>query len=193
MLRKILKEKRQKRIMIRSIKKIIQYISGCILTTLIVCATIIIFIGAYYLFQLNILKNDYANFLGYTIFQVVTGSMSPALEIGDVIVVKTTKEVEEDDIIVFKDDDAFITHRLITAKDDELITRGDANNSKDTPIKKDDVLGKVELIIPKLGIWRKVLIQPDIMVLTVLVIVILGITFVYTSKSEEDSDEKDDK
>ena len=129
-------------------------INGIVLDILIVIAVIIILIGLYYEFQLRVLKNDRVNICGYSVFQVVTGSMSPTLEIGDVIVVKITKDIEIDDIIVFKDEDSFITHRLISKDGEQLITRGDANNSKDKPIKEESIIGKVKFTIPKLGIWR---------------------------------------
>ena len=69
--------------------KIISFILNVLLTIV----TIIIIIGMYYIYQLKIEKNDYANLFGYTFFEVATGSMSPTMEIGDVVIVKITKEV----------------------------------------------------------------------------------------------------
>ena len=71
--------------------KIISFILNVLLTIV----TIIIIIGMYYIYQLKIEKNDYANLFGYTFFEVATGSMSPTMEIGDVVIVKITKEVHQ--------------------------------------------------------------------------------------------------
>ena len=93
--------------------KIIEKIVSAILNILLIMVTIIIGIGFYYIYQIEIVKNDYANIFGYTFFEVATGSMSPTIEIGDVIITKITKEVSENDIIVYKDGKSIITHRLI--------------------------------------------------------------------------------
>ena len=166
--------------------KLITNIIGIILDVLIFIFSIIIILGIYYIFQIKILKNEYANMFGYSFFEVATGSMSPTIEIGDVVIVKITKEVNEDDIIVYRENENFITHRLIEKKEDKLIAKGDANNSEDKPIELEDVLGKVEKIIPKVGIWRKAILQPEIIGLTITVIVIFSITFVYTITEDKE-------
>ena len=104
-------------------------IIGYLLDILLIIVSILIIIGSYYVFQIQILKNDYANLFGYTFFEVATGSMSNTIEIGDVVIVKITKDVNENDIIVYKDGKDFITHRLIEKDGENLIAKGDANNS----------------------------------------------------------------
>ena len=103
--------------------KIIEKIVSAILNILLIMVTIIIGIGFYYIYQIEIVKNDYANIFGYTFFEVATGSMSPTIEIGDVIITKITKEVSENDIIVYKDGKSIITHRLIKKNEEELIAK----------------------------------------------------------------------
>lgn len=171
-----------------SIKKIMNRVIGYILDCLIIIVSIIIMIGVYYIAQIKILKNEYANIFGYTFFEVATGSMFPTIEIGDVVIVKITKDVKKNDIIVYKEDKNFITHRLVEDENNKFIAKGDANNSEDKPIYKEAILGQVIQIIPKIGIWRKVILTPEIIGLTIAVIIIFGVTFVYTSKSEEKDD-----
>ena len=65
-----------------------------ILNTFLVIITVIIIIGAYYMYQIKIQKKDYANLFGYSLFEVATGSMSPTIEVGDVVITKITKEVK---------------------------------------------------------------------------------------------------
>lgn len=115
--------------------------------------------------------------------------MSPTIEIGDVVIVKITKEIKQNDIIVYIDCESIITHRLIEKDEEQLTTRGDANNSEDKPIEENMVLGRVIKIIPQLGTWRKIFAEPDVAGLIILMIVILSIVFIYSSKSEEKEEE----
>lgn len=164
-----------------------QKIISFILNILLIIVTIVIAIGFYYIYQLKIAKNDYANLFGYTFFEVATASMYPTIEIGDVVIVRITKDVEQNDIIVYTDGESIITHRLIEKNDNELIAKGDANNSEDKPINENMVLGKVIKIIPKLGTWRKVFTSTEIVVLIIILITLFGIVFVLPSKTEDEN------
>ena len=136
--------------MIKNFEKII----GWILNIMIGIIVVIIILSLYYLIQIKVLNKGYANIFGYTFFEVATGSMSDTIEIGDIVIVQLTKEVNEGEIIVYQKDNNFITHRLIQKEDEELITKGDANNTQDEPITLDNVIGKVVKIIPNLSIWK---------------------------------------
>ena len=138
-------------------------ILGTILNFLLFIVFIIMLIGVYYIVQIRILNKEYANMFGYTFFEVATGSMSHTIEIGDIVVVKLTNDVNENDIIVYKEDKSFITHRLIKMDGNDLITKGDANNSEDKSIVKEQVLGQVIYVVPKVGIWRKIILSPQIL------------------------------
>lgn len=164
--------------------KVISFILNVLLTII----TIVIIIGAYYMYQVKIQKKDYANLFGYSLFEVATGSMSPTIEAGDVVITKLTKEVKENDIIVYIDGNNIITHRLIEKNGNKIITRGDANNSEDKPIEEKMIIGEVVKIIPQLGTWQKILSSPEILVLIVILILILSVIYAYTSKSEEKND-----
>ncbi len=159
-----------------------------ILNTLLTIITIVIIIGAYYMYQVKIQKKDYANLFGYSLFEVATGSMSPTIKVGDVVITKLTKEVKENDIIVYIDGNNIITHRLIEKNGNKIITRGDANNSEDKPIEEKMIIGEVVKIIPQLGTWQQILSSPEILVLIVILILILSVIYAYTSKSEEKND-----
>ncbi len=168
------------------VKKIINKISGIILNILLVIVTLLIIVGAYYLIQIKVLNNDYANIFGYTFFEVATGSMADTIEVGDAVVVELTKDVKENDIIVYKEDDDFITHRLIEINENgDFVTKGDANNTEDKPISESQVLGKVIYIIPKLGIWRRAILSPQVLILTTTLIILLGVALKITTNTEE--------
>ena len=159
---------------------------GCILNILITVVVVITIIGLYYMAQVKILNKDYANIFGYTFFEVATGSMANTINIGDIVVVKVNETFKENDIIVYKEENSFITHRVIKIDGQDLITRGDANNSEDKPIKSDQILGKVIYVIPKIGIWRKVLASPEILEMIIIFIILLGVVLMLTSKTEKE-------
>ena len=159
---------------------------GCILNILIMVVVVITIIGLYYMAQVKILNKDYANVFGYTFFEVATGSMANTINIGDIVVVKVNEAFKENDIIVYKEENSFITHRVIKIDGQDLITRGDANNSEDKPIKSDQILGKVIYIIPKIGIWRRVLASPEILGMIIISIILLGVVLMLTSKTEKE-------
>lgn len=148
---------------------------------------LVILIG-YNFFQISILNKKYSNFFDYTFFEVTTGSMSGTIEINDVVIVKINDNIKENDIITYELDDTIITHRLIKIEDNQLITKGDANNAEDRPIEKTSVIGKVIKVIPKLGIWIKVLSDVKVIASIIVTIILFGLA-VSTDKKEKQKEE----
>ena len=163
-------------------------IIGFVLNILIIIISVITIVGIYYMVQIKILKKNYANIFGYTFFEVATGSMADTINIGDVVIVKINDEIQENDIIVYQEENSFITHRIIEINEESIITRGDANNSEDKPIQKSQILGKVIYIIPQIGTWRRILATPEIIGMIFVIIIILIIMYIKTSKFEEEND-----
>ena len=99
-------------------------------------------------------KRSHKPFLfGYATYFVVSGSMEPTIEVGDVIIIKKVNdpsELKKDDIITFNGkgsslEGKVVTHRIISegVEDGKITTCGDANHGiSDTPITYDDVIGK---------------------------------------------------
>lgn len=168
--------------------KLIEKILKTIFNILTIFMVFLVIIVSYNFIQINIFKKHYTNFFGFTIFEVTTGSMSGTIEINDVILVKTTKDVKVGEIITFENKDEIITHRIVAEKNDELFTKGDANNSEDLPIKRDSVIGKVIKVFPKFGIWVKVL--SDVKVIGSIIITIVLFGMAVSSKKEEKHKEK---
>lgn len=131
------------------IKKILKAIFWIILIFIAIYSTIIIF-------QKIIWKNKTPNFLGYKNFIVLTGSMEPTLNIGDIVFVKETTDIKEQDIVSFKINNAVVTHRIVEIKKEDdktlYITKGDANSGNDTEILSiEDIEGKYSFKISYLG------------------------------------------
>lgn len=174
-------------------KKVLKAILNFIINILVIIALIILLISIYYLFQTKVLKKGFVNICGYTIFEVATGSMSGTIEVGDVIIVKLTKDVNLDDIVVYKQDKNLITHRIIKIDGENIITKGDANNTEDLPITINDIVGKVIYTVENVGIWKKVLFTPQVLISLTITIVLIGITITYNPKDNKKENESEEK
>jgi len=87
---------------------------------------------------------------------VVTGSMRPAIEPGDVILAAPlTEAAQVGDVVVFADPsgDRDIVHRISGFDDDGMvITKGDANNGVDPwALAPEELTGSVVFQVPKVG------------------------------------------
>lgn len=127
--------------------------------------------------QIKIFGKKYINFCGCTIFQVITGSMADTIQIKDIVIVKLTQDVEVNDIITYKSGEDFVTHRVIKIEDNKITTKGDANNSEDNPITKDEVVGKVVFIISNVAVWMNVFRTPEVLLAIIFTIIMIKILF----------------
>lgn len=144
--------------------RILKITRRVITTILSIMMLLPMLLAVYNFFSVKVLKQDYSNVFGYTVFEVISGSMSPTIDKYDVILVKIDDDYKVGDVISFKSNGAIITHRITEIKGDTYITRGDANNTIDKPINKDMVIGKVVRTFSKVGVWIKVLTTPKIMI-----------------------------
>jgi signal peptidase len=163
--------------------KIVQKIIGKIVNVLIVLVIIAIIICAYSVFSVKVLNKGYVNFFGYSIFEVATGSMKEEIDVGDAVLVKIDSDFEVGDIVTYQSGEDYITHRVVSKTDNYVITKGDANNVNDNPIDKSLVLGKVVKIMPKVGVWKKVILTPKVIVLILLTLFVFSILFSYDGSS----------
>ncbi len=125
----------------KRIKDILKYIASVFLV-LLVSLCIYTFVVT------DIMKKDYVNVFGYTYFVVASGSMSGTIEVDDIIFVRLTKNVKPNDVITFKSESGdIITHRLIKKDGSNYITKGDVNNVTDEAVSKEQIIGKVSLIV----------------------------------------------
>lgn len=160
-------------------------IVNILINLLVIFSLIILIISGYYLFETKILKKDYANIFGYSIFEISTGSMSGSLEVFDAIIVKLGNDVNVGDIVTYKQNSNLITHRIIEMDGENIITKGDANNVEDMPITKNSIIGKVVFKIENLGIWKKVMTSPQVLISLTITIILIGITIIYNSKDNK--------
>lgn len=122
-------------------------------------------------------------------YVVSSGSMIPALQVNDVLIVRdggSWGELRIGDIIVFNKpdgEDRVIVHRIIDIDEDgdgdrTIRTKGDANPGSipgtDYPIREDDYIGKVIYVVPGVGVITKVISPP---VNYIIIAIILAILF----------------
>ena len=139
--------------------------------TLDISICIAIMVMFYLVIQNFTAKEKYRNLFGYTFLEVLTGSMTDTIKIGDGVIVELTKDIKENDIIVYQKENELITHRLIKKEENELITKGDANNVQDEPITEDMVIGKVIKIFPNINVWKKRMYAFLILLMIVVIII----------------------
>lgn len=132
---------------------------------------VMIILLLYSIIQRKVTGEKYSNLMGYTLLEVVTGSMSGTIEIGDGVLVKLTTDINENDIIVYEKEENLITHRVIEMNENALITKGDANNREDEPITKENVIGKVIFVLPNIQVWKKIVIVSLIALICIFVII----------------------
>lgn len=112
--------------------------------------------------------------LKYKPVAVVSNSMIPIFERGDLVIVQ--KIVKEDihklkinDIIEYRIDNHIVVHRIVKIEEVKgklyFQTKGDNNNTVDTEyVEEENILGKVKLTIPKIGyptVWLTELFNED--------------------------------
>ena len=95
----------------------------------------------------------------YKMIAVASGSMEPTYARGDAIIYEKSKgdDIEVGDVLAFRYKNLIVTHRVISIyKKEEIVnfqTKGDANKDKDAfLVPKEDVLGKVEYVVPYIGL-----------------------------------------
>ena len=118
--------------------------------------------------QAVIKTSETPNFLGIKTYVIISGSMEPSLQIGDIVIVKKVaqNELKQGDIISYRQGQSVITHRIAEVIDKggevEYKTKGDNNNAEDSGIisyemiegkvvKHISQIGKIAIILQKKG------------------------------------------
>ena len=111
---------------------------------------LILGVNVYVLNARNLMHNMMPMPFGYGAAVVLSGSMEPTFSAGDLIIVKQTDEYMVGDIVVYQDRSSLVVHRIIEI-DEQVVTKGDANNIEDSAIELSAIKGKVLFWIPGIG------------------------------------------
>ena len=167
--------------------KVIKTIEKIIVDLIIVVLAIIAILAILGFCQVNIQKKQYINIFGYSVLSAETGSMSPTIEKGDIVIIKIGDEIKENDIITYKKDNVLITHRIAKIDGDTIIARGDYNNTDDEPIKKENVIGRTVFIINNVEIWKKVFTDMHVLIPVGITVVLFILLVSYKEKTGEEN------
>ena len=164
----------------------IKNITKIVINILCVLLFIILALVVYAKVVITVSDDIHANYFGYRVLEVASGSMQPTLDINDVLLVKVNEQdLKTDDIIAYKAEDSIITHRIVMINNDDIVVKGDANNTVDAPIKRDQIIGKIVKIFPHLGVWKKVLTEPKILLLIFFTLLLFDAALSYNGKDKK--------
>lgn len=96
--------------------------------------------------------------LGYQVYDVVSGSMDPAIPVHSIVFVQEAEpeDIQPGEVVAYQSGDSVVIHRLVEnhVVEGEIVTKGDANAEPD-PLRVDyaSVLGTVTAHIPFIGIY----------------------------------------
>lgn len=140
------------------VKKISNKIKNKKRTKIIIKFFICINLTVLFIVNLILLLEEKRHIFGIYMFNIVSESMEPTFYKNDLAVVKSceVEKLEKGDIITFQQEDRIISHRIIGIikenGEKKFITKGDNNEVEDVePIEMQNIYGKVEFIIPKIG------------------------------------------
>lgn len=152
---------------------------------------ILILFASSIFFQKYIQQKNNIDFFGVKPFIVITGSMEPSYNIGDLIFVKakTNENININDVITYSlgNGKETVTHRVVDImnKDGEILykTKGDNNNSADFElVKSNQIQGTIIFKISKIGIIiSKLVTGAGIMI----ILIILAIMYIHSSREDE--------
>lgn len=133
----------------KKIKKIVNVIEYIIVF-------LVIFINVVLIFQSVKNPDKSPNLFGKKTFVIVSGSMIPTINIGDVVIVNETNNINVGDIIAFRRESTVIVHRIVKEMkiNGEIMyqTKGDNNNVEDKElVRNNSVEGVLWGRIPVLG------------------------------------------
>ncbi|MCS0543075.1 signal peptidase I, partial [Aeromonas veronii] len=177
------------------LKKTLRW-SGNVLLVLLVLLSVLALVSV---FQSKDQVGQVPSILGFKIMTVMTGSMEPELQPGDMIIVreKDPSKLQVEDVITYRiSQQTLVTHRIVDLLEKDGVThyqtKGDANNVVDDGyVSHEQIVGVLALTIPNVGHLAQALQTPTGMILIsllILLIITLGmIKKMLTAQREESS------
>ena len=164
------------------VKKILRWI-------VILIIGVITLFNIYNLVNTKILKNDLTTINSYAMLEVVSGSMEPSLNIGDLVIIDIeSKDYKIGDIVTYKDENnLFVTHRILYINDDKYVLKGDANNAIDKPINSSQIVGKYVSRVEYVGNIIRSIRNP----FSLVIILLFGIIICIILSLDEDDDDNE--
>lgn len=166
-------------------KRFLRSMGNVLLTIL----TILLIFYGWAFVEIKLLLKSQPDIFGYAFYQQKENDMSPEFEVSDVIVVKKDAEFQEGDIILYFDskDSLYKTHYVVATNSKQTVTKCATCESNNEPINNENIVGKAV---------GKVLFMGSIIAffkqkIVLIIIAIVGITFLVISQYMEYKPKKD--
>ena len=153
-------------------------------------------------------SNNQIGLGGLKMYNIVTGSMVPVYNVGDVIIAKgvDANSLKVGDDVVYKGEegsfkDKIVTHRIISIgeKDGQKIftTQGVANNAPDPSITQEQILGKVVYKLKILSLLshlvnNNLFTMYFVIFVPIVLIIVINIVRIIKSREEDEEEEEED-
>ena len=116
--------------------------------------------------------------------------MVPYLRVNDFIVIKESEEYNVGDVVTYiNESESYVTHRIISIDEGQVVTKGDANNIQDEPFDYSNIVGKVVFRVRGLGFIMYLFNSYISWIL--LFLIGLGITMIIPDKEDNDEERRD--
>lgn len=172
------------------LKKIINTAGKVLNVLLLILLSAVLIYNLYNLFFRIVKKDTLPKVFGTATAVVVSGSMSPTINVGDMVIIKEYDSYSVRDIITFKQGNIYITHRIIEITETGYVTQGDFTASRDEgDVPFEAVQGKVIYTVRFVGKVFAFLQQPFGM----LIILIAGAIIIYLPGAINAAKRKKDK
>lgn len=123
--------------------------------------------------------------------EVLSDSMSPTYNTGDILVVVSQDEYEVGDVVAFQDGNMVVAHRIIGKNDDgSFITKGDFEKNSVDPgnLKSEYIFGEV---VNSFSGWSGVVKFFKSPIVSFSILIIAGLLFAFSTKKEKKENNKD--
>lgn len=151
---------------LKKILNVVKIVMIVFLISFIICFGSIVY-------QKKVLKSLMPNLFGYAGGTIVSGSMQPNIMIGDYVIVSVNGGYDVGDVVMFRRGNSYIAHRVIEVFDDGVITKGDANETEDKKISKDDVVGPVVKVVKGFGNFLTFLSKYKYLIFVIIVAIVI--------------------
>ena len=133
-------------------KKLISTLTTFFTTALVAFLLSVLLLNLLTLWTVGKIKQGETVTAGYFCAIVGSGSMRPSISTNDLLVINGGGSYQTQDIVTYvSPQGTLITHRIKEISDRGYITQGDANNIPDEEITGQRVLGRVVVILPRVG------------------------------------------
>ncbi len=123
---------------------------------------------------------------------VLSDSMVPTIKKDDFVIMKKPNEINIDDVVSYKETESNmeVLHRVVKINGDEIITRGDANNTDDKPINKGQITG---IYVGKMEYMGKIINFITTPIVFSIIITFLIILMIIPHKKHQTTEKKAEK